>query len=838
MTASPPPPVRPGPLIVLRHAHMDLEWLTTYERSRRRVRSVLSAVLEMLERHPRERFTIDGVPPLADALDGALPRPHMAFSSTWHRLLVASQEMGHPRRVRLGGPRTLRRRLRRAVAAGQLEIVGTYTQPDTNLPDGEALVRQGVLARRWFDATLGASPTLAWLMDSFGVSAQMPQILRCCGYTGLLAFRVGPTDDPGTCGAPPDLPPSFRLRGLDGTTLPTHVLLRGYDPGLVRHPRIQAFASAALRFPRAVDRLVDAAGDQPLLVPFGGEFARPLPGLGTALRRIRRRRPDRQVRAGSAAELFDALDADDLPVHDGDLNPVFPGVAALRPEIKRADREATAALLAAETLDALVPGGGRTRRPRSAALARAWGGLLTNHAHDGITGCHAPAVARDVRRRYRAVRRLADRILTDRMEALAGLPPSHASRVGPRPGGAAATRAAVVFNPLPWRRTGLATLPWTGEPPDGLVTPEGRELPCRRRGGALEVAVELDGLSWMVLAPAAAAPAPPRARVAPLAEGATRVTPLDGGRLGLSVLRGRRWVEVATLGPLELRRDRGNAYLERPGETLGILRGDGGWRATCSPVHRGLVLRGPLGPAGEAVLCLAATAGRPWIELDAHGPAAPGTRVVLPVTTARGGPIRHEVPFGEVARTGPVTVRHYLRLDGEAGVANLGAPAADVRGGDADLVLLRAVRLLSQGRPLLRLRVPIDAAPARWRATLALGADARRTGRELNRPLVARALSEIPRSRTASARLMPALDAPATVEITAIKRAEGGDGLVLRLLQMADTDAVAVVHPPAGTGRHAWLVDAMEEPVGRPARRDGGWEVRLGPWSMATLRIT
>lgn len=59
---------------------------------------------------------------------------------------------------------------------------------DSNMPCGESIVMNFVRGKKWIESELGYSPHLAIRNDSFGNSAQIPQILKKCGIkwvTGL-----------------------------------------------------------------------------------------------------------------------------------------------------------------------------------------------------------------------------------------------------------------------------------------------------------------------------------------------------------------------------------------------------------------------------------------------------------------------------------------------------------------------------------------------------------------------------------------------------------------------------------------------------------------------------
>ena len=77
-------------------------------------------------------------------------------------------------------------RIREKAAAGQWEPIGAmWVEPDTNMPTGEALVRQLLYGQRYFETTFGRRHTVCWLPDCFGFSPALPQLLRQAGVTSF-----------------------------------------------------------------------------------------------------------------------------------------------------------------------------------------------------------------------------------------------------------------------------------------------------------------------------------------------------------------------------------------------------------------------------------------------------------------------------------------------------------------------------------------------------------------------------------------------------------------------------------------------------------------------------
>lgn len=66
---------------------------------------------------------------------------------------------------------------------------GWYLQPDCMLPSGESIIRQIEVGRKYFSEKFGVTPTVATNYDAFGCSIGLVQILKKCGYKGMLVCR-------------------------------------------------------------------------------------------------------------------------------------------------------------------------------------------------------------------------------------------------------------------------------------------------------------------------------------------------------------------------------------------------------------------------------------------------------------------------------------------------------------------------------------------------------------------------------------------------------------------------------------------------------------------------
>jgi alpha-mannosidase len=73
-------------------------------------------------------------------------------------------------------------RIREKVKAGQfVPVGGMWVESDTNMPGGEAMARQFLEGKSFFLDEFGIECQEAWLPDSFGYSAALPQIVKSAG---------------------------------------------------------------------------------------------------------------------------------------------------------------------------------------------------------------------------------------------------------------------------------------------------------------------------------------------------------------------------------------------------------------------------------------------------------------------------------------------------------------------------------------------------------------------------------------------------------------------------------------------------------------------------------
>ncbi|MCX7971253.1 MAG: hypothetical protein N3A57_06785, partial [Negativicutes bacterium] len=176
---------------VIAHTHWDREWYFTTEDSRVLLSYNFKKVLQVLKNNPAYLyFTLDG--------QSSLLEDYLAINPDDGELI------------------------RELATAGKLIIGPWFTQSDTLVPGGESIVRNllyGIdIARRY-----GPVMMLGYLPDSFGQSAQLPQIFNGFGLECAVFWRGIAREDAGSS--------EFIWQGADGSEIVAVWIPFGYGDG-------------------------------------------------------------------------------------------------------------------------------------------------------------------------------------------------------------------------------------------------------------------------------------------------------------------------------------------------------------------------------------------------------------------------------------------------------------------------------------------------------------------------------------------------------------------------------------------------------------------------------
>jgi len=81
------------------------------------------------------------------------------------------------------------------IKEGRWEVLGgMWVEPDLNMPDGESLVRQLLVGKRWYKQAYGVDVRIGWNPDSFGYTWQLPQIYKKSGIDYFVTQKMAWSD--------------------------------------------------------------------------------------------------------------------------------------------------------------------------------------------------------------------------------------------------------------------------------------------------------------------------------------------------------------------------------------------------------------------------------------------------------------------------------------------------------------------------------------------------------------------------------------------------------------------------------------------------------------------
>ncbi len=85
----------------------------------------------------------------------------------------------------------LNEQIKQRIGEGRWELVGgMWLEPDLNMPDGESLVRQILVGQSTFQKLYGKTTRIGWNPDSFGYNWQLPQIYKRSGMDYFVTQKM------------------------------------------------------------------------------------------------------------------------------------------------------------------------------------------------------------------------------------------------------------------------------------------------------------------------------------------------------------------------------------------------------------------------------------------------------------------------------------------------------------------------------------------------------------------------------------------------------------------------------------------------------------------------
>lgn len=87
------------------------------------------------------------------------------------------------------------KQIQERVKEGRFELVGgMWAEPDLNLPDGETTVREVLYGKRYFMKNFGVDVRIGWNPDTFGYNWQLPQIYKKAGIDYFVTQKMSWND--------------------------------------------------------------------------------------------------------------------------------------------------------------------------------------------------------------------------------------------------------------------------------------------------------------------------------------------------------------------------------------------------------------------------------------------------------------------------------------------------------------------------------------------------------------------------------------------------------------------------------------------------------------------
>ncbi len=351
--------------------------------------------------------------------------------------------------------------LKEMVKSGRIELVGgMYIMPDVNIPSGESLFRQILMGQRFYEREFGIKTNIGWMVDVFGHTPQIPQIMKQGGFDYYVFGRVMEK------GSKAD----FWWEGLDGTKLLCHWMPYHYVmiyPIPTNQPQFDAFME------KQVEMLEPHMSCEKIMALSGHDFSHPAPHLFPMMEEFNRAHPEVQLLAAVPSDYLRAIREEKLITYRGEMNAVFQGCYSSHLRIKYQNRELENLLTTAEKMTTIAYLESKDKDRASIEqqkLDSAWKYTLINQFHDIICGSHVDKAYDDALFQQRLAELEGEEGLESGLASLLESIDTEGDGI-----------PLVVFNQLSWQRTDVAEVNISISDPNmftaKLVDVEGNEIP-------------------------------------------------------------------------------------------------------------------------------------------------------------------------------------------------------------------------------------------------------------------------------------------------------------------------------------------------------------------------
>uniref|UniRef100_A0A673NDW1 Alpha-mannosidase 2C1 n=1 Tax=Sinocyclocheilus rhinocerous TaxID=307959 RepID=A0A673NDW1_9TELE len=398
------------------HCHIDSAWLWPYEETIRKCARSWVTVIRLIENNPEFVFTCSQKESPSKT-NVYVQAQQFQWVKSWYPNLFSE--------------------IKQFVQKGQfIPVGGTWVEMDGNLPSGESMVRQFLHGQNFFKDEFAHYCKEFWLPDTFGYSAQLPQIMKGCGISRFLTQKI-------SWNLVNTFPHNtFFWEGIDGTQVLTH-----FPPG------------NSYEMKGKVEDLINTvknnkdkgrANHSGFLFGFGDGGGGPTQLMLDRLQRVRDTDCLPKVQMSSPDVLFSQLESDSslLCTWVGELFlELHNGTYTTQAKIKLGNRHCEALLHDVEVASCLALCKTDSFKYPACKLQELWRLLLLNQFHDVIPGSCIEMVVEDALKYYDEIRTTGSRLLLAACESLGSTP------------GKGAGSSMAVLNTLPWERTEVISLP-------------------------------------------------------------------------------------------------------------------------------------------------------------------------------------------------------------------------------------------------------------------------------------------------------------------------------------------------------------------------------------------
>jgi alpha-mannosidase len=390
---------------IVGNSHIDMAWLWPWTETVEVVRNTFQSVLDLMREYPDFKFTMSS-----------------ARTYEW-------MQEKYP---------DLFKQIEQRVKEGRWEIIGgMWVEPDLNMPDGESLVRQILVGKRYFQKNFGVDVKIGWNPDSFGYNYQLPQIYKKSGMDYFVTqkllwaheFTVFPYK-------------LFWWQAPDGSRLLTY-FPHDYAGGIDAEPLA---TDLSIWMPSIYGKTVPDKPEMMHLYGVGDHGGGPTRIMLDHADQLRA--PDAvfpKLEFSFARDFFSDLEKKlpsmQVPTWDGELYFAYHrGVFTTQAETKRRIRHAEETVLNAEKFASLASLYGRPYPQDGMELT--WKNLLFDHFHDIMPGSGIAVNYLDAKRNLEDVDRAANDVTMGSLREIA----AHVNTQGEGV-------PVLIFNSLSWPRS-------------------------------------------------------------------------------------------------------------------------------------------------------------------------------------------------------------------------------------------------------------------------------------------------------------------------------------------------------------------------------------------------